>query len=139
MNQDTSYSSISRHEDPDIGGQGCHEEVELDQISQHSQPYKPVYNVGHDDAVSPLTDEHAYDTTYDPDFKVAPPTQLSKKKPEWETILADVIAIGAPLGLLIFAIILWLKDQSEAHEGRIREFQDATQVVSLAFDHASQD
>lgn len=130
MNQDTSYSAVSRHDDPDIRDQRHRDDVELDQISQLSQPYKSTYNVQHDDAVSALTDEETRNLGYNPASKPGLPAQVSKTKPGWEVLLADVVAIGAPLGLLVFAIILWSKDQKNAEEDQIRAFQNATQVVS---------
>lgn len=70
------------------------------------------------------------DTSYNLYSAAGLPAQISKMKPGWEVILADVVSMGAPLGLLVFTMILWLRDQTGAEESNIRESKIAAQVVS---------
>ena len=135
MNQDTSYSAVSHNDDADIAEQGRSDNIEMDRFShvsgasEISQTYSSGYRV-HDESVSPLTTADDRSTGYHPGSSEEKPAPIATPKPGWEVLFADTLAIGAPLGLLIFSIILWLKDQTDAKESTIKGFQNATQVVS---------
>lgn len=135
MNQDTSYSAVSRSDDADIAEQGRHGSIEMDRVSgvsgvsELSQPHNSGHEV-HNESMSPLTSADDSNTGYYSGRSEEKPAPITTAKPGWEVFFADTLAIGAPLGLLIFSIILWLKDQTDAEESTIKGFQNATQVVS---------